>query len=105
MGHAQATEHAGTAGHELLHGAMSTSCKGTANSSRGDTCDVHVRVLLGEIEEVHVADNLSILVIAHLPPDWTATAWAIVILGDGPLDIILLKVSAVIRQQSCESQD
>mmetsp|Transcript_49016 Transcript_49016/g.94741 ORF Transcript_49016/g.94741 Transcript_49016/m.94741 type:complete len:205 (+) Transcript_49016:517-1131(+) len=105
MGDAQAAEHARHACHELLHGEVPLLGKRTTNGPRRGRNPVNIGVLFGEVSEVHLTDDLGVLVVAQLLADWAAATASVVIRADRPIDVLLLEVAVVVGQHGNEGPE
>jgi hypothetical protein len=64
---------------------------------------MHIRVFLYQCGEIQLCDDLSVLIVAQLLAKRQGVAEKIVVvLADRPFDIILGKLSVVMRQESGE---
>mmetsp|Transcript_48822 Transcript_48822/g.156138 ORF Transcript_48822/g.156138 Transcript_48822/m.156138 type:complete len:260 (+) Transcript_48822:452-1231(+) len=105
MRDAQAAEHARRACHELLHREVPLLGKRTSDGPRGGGNPVNLGVLLGEVSEVHLTDDLGVLVVAQLPADRDAAAAPVVVRADRPVDVLLLEVAVVVGQHGDEGPE
>jgi len=105
MRDAQAAEDAWRACHELLHRKVPLLGELTANGAGGGRDPVNAGLLLGEVGEVHLTDDLGVLVIAQLLADRDAAAASIVVRADRPIDVLLLEVAIVVGQHGNEGPE